>query len=297
MKNSIKILMMAVVFAIAAGCSEDATFSPGPESKHTQNVFFPTVNYKIGEMEPSQPTEFTITVNRTESGAAITVPVTITGTDPSVFTATPISFAADQTETTFTVSFPNAEIGKEYTCTITISDPTYYNTYGTLANMNTTFSFIRMKWDDWARGTYTTALPPFPTKTFEQVLQKVDGENRFRFANRFVEGYHYVFNWNITEKELSIMPIGTAVPSSVFGAPVIYQDTGLHLMEGEIARDILQFTDYDVDYTYYDPATKTLTINSYNGIIRAESGAIAGWGWLDDTFVISEFLMGNPWEE
>ena len=83
---------------------------------------------------------------RTNDADAITVPVTVTGSEDAIFSASEISFDDGATETTFQVSFPDAEIGTTYSCNIQIEDKKYAFIYGEKAS-GVSFSVTRVKWN------------------------------------------------------------------------------------------------------------------------------------------------------
>lgn len=148
MKTFKYIVYLLVATFVFAGCSDDPTYIPGgAEDPDSQAVYFPSQeNAADLELDPADPTVITLTAMRQKDQEAIVVPVTVNSTPEGVFTASPIEFAAGQTETTFTVSFPDAEIGKLNTCNIQISDPKYALIYGANA-ISVGFSITRVKWN------------------------------------------------------------------------------------------------------------------------------------------------------
>jgi len=136
MKNIAKYLfaISAAAFTFAA-CEKEAEIKPGePELDNCYGVYFP-VQEASGDhiYNPTQDKVLEITVARTNTEGAITVPVTASFTDPDgptdVFTASDIVFADGQAETTFTVNFDNAEEGVKYAGHFVIEDNQYASIY------------------------------------------------------------------------------------------------------------------------------------------------------------------------
>lgn len=136
MKNIAKYLfaISAAAFTFAA-CEKEAEIKPGePELDNCYGVYFP-VQEASGDhiYNPTQDKVLEITVARTNTEGAITVPVTASFTDPKgptdVFTASDVVFADGQAETTFTVNFDNAEEGVKYAGHFVIEDNQYASIY------------------------------------------------------------------------------------------------------------------------------------------------------------------------
>ena len=136
MKNIAKYLfaLSAAAFTFAA-CEKETEVKPGdPEVDGCYGVYFP-VQEASGDhiYNPIQDKVLEITVARTNTEGAITVPVTASFTDPDgptdVFTASDIVFADGQAETTFTVNFANAEDGVKYAGHFVIEDNQYASIY------------------------------------------------------------------------------------------------------------------------------------------------------------------------
>jgi hypothetical protein len=136
----------AMFFAIS--CTEDipereaSPFMP----ENCQGVFFPTTNTAVVEMEPTEPTEITITIARTDSVNAIEVPITVEVNDGDVFVVPQkVTFAAGKKETTFTVTFPTAGEGVAYKLKLSVSGDEFVNKYASETPYVTT-SVTRIKW-------------------------------------------------------------------------------------------------------------------------------------------------------
>ncbi len=146
MKKYLFLFLAATAFA---ACSEDeATREPSPaELENCYNVYFPSQeNAADLTLDPkNDPTTLEFTAMRNNDKDAITVPVEIVASEEGIFTVSKIEFAEGQTETTFTVDFPNAALGTPYECVIRVTDPQYASPYfGKPAFVK--FSIMRAKW-------------------------------------------------------------------------------------------------------------------------------------------------------
>jgi hypothetical protein len=171
--------------------------------------------------------------------------------------------------------------------------PTYRGTA-----ITTVQCVIPLTWEPWATGTYTGWYSEQPNKA-PTSLQKAVGLNVFRLVTPYNDevydglyssGGDYIFDWNIDAKETSISPWEDFIQSDE-KLPAIF--TGLQDSNGFV----YWMTDTDPNWTYYDPATQTFTINSLYGVFssKTDAGYLGYYGWGDDFFVITEFLQGNPW--
>ena len=130
-----------------AGCTEELTYTPGAEEEpDNYGVYFPTQTSPTElDLDPSEETEVTYRIRRTRYTDAITVPVVVEASQEGIFEIDPIVFGPGEQETEFTVSFPKAERGTEYSCVIRIEDPKYISIYGTRAT-SLSFSVVRAGW-------------------------------------------------------------------------------------------------------------------------------------------------------
>lgn len=168
--KKIQYLLLALVgSALCAGCSDDLDYTPGaPDEENTYGVYFPAQRTSTElELEPSARTQITYTVKRTSVRDAITVPVVVQASEQRIFIVEPIRFAEGEDQTTVTVYFPEAKIGTEYTCSITVEDPHYKSFYES-RQTGISFSVLRAGWkllgkgmwrDDILSSTYNVPYP------------------------------------------------------------------------------------------------------------------------------------------
>jgi hypothetical protein len=133
MKNLYRILIALLAFSfIAVSCkNQEFEYIPGdPETSGCYGVYFPTQDASGSHTyDPTMERSVTITVSRTNSTGAITVPYTVTTSEDGVFNFGTINFADGQTETELLVTFPNAKVGVDYSFSVQIDDKQYASLY------------------------------------------------------------------------------------------------------------------------------------------------------------------------
>lgn len=146
MKNIAKYLfaISAAAFTFAA-CEKETEVKPGePELDGCYGVYFPVQDASGDHVfNPTQDPKIEITVARTNTEGAITVPVTASYSEEDIFTMTDIVFADGQAETTFTLSFDKAAEGVNYAAHFVIEDNKYASIYSSNAT-GLDFSVLRV---------------------------------------------------------------------------------------------------------------------------------------------------------
>lgn len=155
MKTFYKIMTLAAVASLAlVSCAKkELPYEVGtPDLAGCYGVYFPTQEASGNhELDPAEPTEITFSVSRNVTNGSITVPVVLNSETPSVFSVGTLEFADGQSESTVTVSFPNAEMGTPYSFSLAIEDPQYASIYGEGAT-GISSSFTRVKWNNLGTG-------------------------------------------------------------------------------------------------------------------------------------------------
>lgn len=159
MKKFSKILYaLAALPLMLASCVEEVVREPGQKDlENCYGVYFKELDKASQnlELDPSAKTEVTLTALRPNSEdienlPAITVPVEVTSPKSasglSVFELSEIKFEEGQISTDFTVSFPEAELGKACKCVIEITDPQYASVYSQNPTV-LSFTVTRVKWN------------------------------------------------------------------------------------------------------------------------------------------------------
>lgn len=148
MKKFYTIILGAVLSLAAVSCQQELqdNWTPGEaEDAFCYGVYFPVQEasgYHV--YSPADAPKVVITVSRSNTSGAITVPVEASFSEEGIFEATPIAFADGQAETTFTLNFPTAKEGVEYSASFVITDNTYAAKYSSNA-VALDFSVMRVE--------------------------------------------------------------------------------------------------------------------------------------------------------
>ena len=146
--------MLAVMASVPflASCVQDLVEKGEPEND-SYGVYFGTLTaaQKSVEFDPAEKAELTFTAFRTVEDDDITVPVVVSATGAekdasSLFTASTVKFEEGQKETTFTVSFPDAELGVTYSVSVSCKDEKYVKIYSQTPT-SVSFNVTRVKWN------------------------------------------------------------------------------------------------------------------------------------------------------
>lgn len=139
-------------------------------------------NSKTEEIDPTSPTSYTIQLTRSLTVGECKVPVEVTVNTDSVFTVSDAYFADGDSIGSLTVEFTDAEIGKEYTLEIAITDKKYVSSYtsGTFY----TYKVTRAKWNSLGMGKMAENFW-FEDEFDVEILQKDDDPNLFRIMHPF----------------------------------------------------------------------------------------------------------------
>lgn len=142
-----RIYMIAALLFGAAACTSENLYEKGAdEQPDSYGVYFPTqTSSTVLELDPLEKRNVTYKVSREKYLDAITVPVNVNASEEGIFAVEPIVFKAGEKTAEFTVDFTAAEIGKTYTCTLSIDDPHYVRIYGPNST-SLTFSVVRAAW-------------------------------------------------------------------------------------------------------------------------------------------------------
>lgn len=148
MIRRLKCLLLGAVLLAGFGCTntfDDYTPGPGEKADNYGVYFPPQATGTTLELEPESSTDVTYRVHRTRTDGEITVPCRIEASEENIFIVSPIRFADGQRETDVHIQFPRAQLGVEYTLTISIDDPAYAATYGGNST-SLTLSVVRAGW-------------------------------------------------------------------------------------------------------------------------------------------------------
>ncbi len=203
-------LLLVVAFAACSDFEDTITDSPLRPAGN-QGVYFPTTNSTVFELEPTDPTQLTLTIEREVSSGAFQVPINVEINDSSVFNVPQsVSFADGETEVEFTITFPEAEEGVTYNLALSVSGDDIVNPYGVgVPNIST--NVTRIKWEAveapmvYVDGTFQGAGWSDATRPMYVTAEKAElgSTVRYRFKNVYkpstgadddgiYDGYHDV---------------------------------------------------------------------------------------------------------
>lgn len=172
MKNIYRyILALAAVSLTAVACVKETPFQPGdPEEEGCYGVYFPAQESDLVR-DPADAKTATISVMRTNTEGAITVPVTVVDT-AGIFTVSELVFEDGQSESSISLEFPDAEVGVTYELSLSIDDWQYASKYS--SNPNTlSFSILFEKWNDLGVGTFTDVVASQVLPNFDVISTDV----------------------------------------------------------------------------------------------------------------------------
>lgn len=152
MKKFINILLAAAVTALAvASCQKEEQVKPGtPDPEGCYGVYFPVQEASGSHTyDPDMDRSVSITVARTNTSGAITVPYTVVSENKDVFEFGDIEFADGQAETELEVTFDDIEEGKTCSFSIQLNDDNAYVSHYNSGAIAIDFSVIVVQWQDF----------------------------------------------------------------------------------------------------------------------------------------------------
>lgn len=130
MKKYFNIILASALAALTVlSCAkQEQAYEPGtPDPSGCYGVFFPSQDAMGSHTyDPTMDKAVSITVTRTNTSGAITVPFTTTVSDEGIFNFGSITFADGQSETELEVTFPNAPEGKDLSFSVQLTDDNAY---------------------------------------------------------------------------------------------------------------------------------------------------------------------------
>lgn len=180
MKNIYRYILAFGAMAAAVSCMPETPYEPGEaEVDGCYGVYFPAQETDLVR-DPSESRTATISVMRSNSDDAITVPLTVVDTS-GLFTVSELVFEDGQSETTIDLSFEGVEVGVTYGVSFVIEDPQYASKYSSNP-IALDFSVIYERWIDLGEGTWiegaNSYFNPFEEKV--HIYQNDLDRNMFR---------------------------------------------------------------------------------------------------------------------
>lgn len=139
-------LLLVVAFTACSDFEDTELLSPEKPAGN-QGVFFPTSNVAAHELEPTDPTQITVTVSRSAASGVASVPVIVKTNDDNVFNVpATANFADGETETDIVVTFPDADEGITYKLVLAVEGDQSVDPYGEGA-VSVATQVTRIKWE------------------------------------------------------------------------------------------------------------------------------------------------------
>ncbi len=198
--NKIFLLAGIALAGVFASCSDDDDYAKGPvaSGNQLQTVTFGTKNIMSAELDPADPTSYTITVYRDSAymAEAVSIPLKVLVNTDSVFVVpATVDFAAGAAEASVVVNFSKAEIGVPYTLEVALDNDAYINPY----SANTTKSFVmniqRVKWNKIGLGTFNDTFLN-GAAYYVEIEQRDDIPTRFRILQPYAGANADPNNWD-----------------------------------------------------------------------------------------------------
>lgn len=198
MKLYSKLALLFVGVMAFTACSNDDDYSvgewDGPANASTYVYFLEDEISSNEILDPSDATTKTFSVQRKDKTGELTVKFTVVENTDSVFTISDAVFADGDSVTTFTVSFPKAEMDKTYQLALKIGSA-YNSSYASESTLFN-YSFLIEKWNNLGKGFYTedlmTTFFNIENLTYEvDILEKESKPGLFRVKNPYGEAYPY----------------------------------------------------------------------------------------------------------
>lgn len=183
MKKLSKYIFTLAALALATtACLKEEEYQKGQSDlEGCYGVYFPAQETKFVVDPDSDPVQ-TLTAVRANVDGDITVPVVLSTSADGVLELSPIEFVDGQAETTFTVSYPKAEIGTKYTMSLTIEDPLYASNYLDGAT-SLDISVLRERWISLGKAQYLDDWMEIYVET--EILQNELNPNKFRIMDPY----------------------------------------------------------------------------------------------------------------
>lgn len=153
--NRIFLYGSIVLAGMLASCSSD-DYEKGEVAAGNQlyAVTFGEDNIVSMELDPAEPTSYSITVYRDEAKStdALSVPLKVLTNEEDIFTVpASVNFAAGSSEAEVEVTFNKAEVGVSYALEVAL-DESYVNPYKSSTTTSYAFEVNRVKWNSLGVG-------------------------------------------------------------------------------------------------------------------------------------------------
>lgn len=198
--NKIFLLAGIALAGVFAACSDDDDYEKGAvaSGNQLQTVTFGAKNIYSAELDPADPTTYTITVYRDSAlmDQAATIPLKVLVNTDSVFVVPAnVSFAAGEAEAQFIVTYDKAKIGSPYTLEVAIADDSYINPYSAATYTSYVLNIQRVKWNKIGLGTFNDTFLN-GAAYYVEIEQRDDIPTRFRILQPYAGANADPNNWD-----------------------------------------------------------------------------------------------------
>ncbi|HJC97123.1 MAG TPA: hypothetical protein H9924_00430 [Candidatus Phocaeicola merdavium] len=156
-KHSFIALSLVLTLGFSA-CTEEVEYTPATQVDSNCIKASFASNDNFYELAPDESKELTLTVVRENTDGDVTIPLTVLRNDENMFQIPEsVTFATGQNTATFNITFPNVEIGLEYTFSIGL-DEADVDPYSQATLATTTGTVQMIQWDLLGDGSLTCTL-------------------------------------------------------------------------------------------------------------------------------------------
>ncbi len=227
-KNIFGVLLTLVALTSFYSCGEDEAVYTPAEKLNSAQVYFPTTNSPSLNLS-STVTSFKIAIARIKTDDAVTVPLTVTGTEGLYTVPSSVTFSQGVSAAEIIVTYDPNKVGfdKFSELTLKIGDETYATTYG--LSQYTVKVGIPSPWETLGKGTfiedflttfYGVNNVPYEVEIQENQLQP----GFFRLVNPFGANYPYNDPGDWDASKDWYLEIHAEDPSAVY---INVQETGM----------------------------------------------------------------------
>lgn len=258
-----KYLFVALAAGLLASCSnDDNSWAPGePDDANKVDVYF-TAQKTNFEVAPGEPTTMEITLGRSNTSSALSVPLNVSVNEGDVFVVpTTAEFAAGAETTTVKVDFSKATVGTTYKVTVNVPAEYSYIYKISEGNMSYTGYATIVKWNLIAKGHYYTWLFEDYMEDVE-LYQRDDDKTQYKMVNWGISGditYPFTMDAKGNISGQQQFYIGYDHPS--YGAMWVSDDAGYsyysegyyvfahkyHVAAGSFGTDYDWFVSYEIE--------------------------------------------------
>lgn len=179
---------------LLAGCSSDSLYQPDTEEvTDCMGVYFVQDATSGETIIEGDERSLTLTLKRTESSAAATVPVTVVSSDAVFQIPATVEFGAGDSEAGLTIGFPSIEAGQKYHFEVAVDDRRYADPYRQYADGATHFSTtVSLEtWEVLARAEFY--FEDYRFDVFQADIWQVAGGNKYKIEDFLNSGTDLVF--------------------------------------------------------------------------------------------------------